>query len=194
MTLTTDRDENEVEFVEDPRERCALNVDSFVDEQEWKLHKYIHVWTKTREEAYKNTKNKHPCFSAATKASRRPEFFIWNILVVMVSQTTRRAFVACSSSSEPRLDGLWASRYCFLWRQFSTSKLARRNSTHYQLPRRRSRISHRVFPQANRKMFSSPVISLFLWEKMALMCNETSAILQAIELSATRYGVVILHV
>jgi len=85
VTLTTDRDENEIEFVEDPRERCALNVDSFVDEQEWKLHKYIHVWTKTREEAYKNTKNKHPCFSAATKASRRPEFFVWNILVVMVS-------------------------------------------------------------------------------------------------------------
>lgn len=87
VTLTTDRDENEVEFVEDPRERCALNVDSFVDEQEWKLHRYIHVWTKTREEAYKNTKNKHPCFSAATKASRRPEFFIWNILVVMVSHS-----------------------------------------------------------------------------------------------------------
>lgn len=82
--MTTEREDTEVEFAEDPRERCALNVQSFVDEQEWKLHKFIHTWTRTREEVFKVTKNKHPVFSAACKASRRPEFFIWNILIVMV--------------------------------------------------------------------------------------------------------------
>lgn len=83
--MTTDRDESEIEFVEDPKERCSLNVQSFVDEQEWKLHRYIHTWTKTHEEAFKNNHAKHPTFSAACKASRRPQFFIWNIFVVMVT-------------------------------------------------------------------------------------------------------------
>ena len=33
VTLTTERDENEIEFTEDPREPSAVNVESFVDEQ-----------------------------------------------------------------------------------------------------------------------------------------------------------------
>ena len=84
VTVTSEREIHELEFIEDERERCTLSVHEFVDEQEWKLHKYIHTWTKTREEAFKTTKNKHPAFAAACKASRRPGFFIWNILVVMV--------------------------------------------------------------------------------------------------------------
>jgi len=49
------------------------------------IKRYIHTWTTVREEAFKSTKSKHPSFSAACKASRRPQFFIWNILVVMVT-------------------------------------------------------------------------------------------------------------
>ncbi|ESN93036.1 hypothetical protein HELRODRAFT_189657 [Helobdella robusta] len=90
VSLTTDLSDKEVEFVEDPNDRCALNVESFVDEQEWKLHKMIHTWTRTREEAFKSIQCLHPVFSAACKASRRPEFFIWNILIVM--------FLICSLS------------------------------------------------------------------------------------------------
>ena len=84
VTLTTDRSTDEIEFVKDPKEHCSLSVQSFIDEQEWKLHRYIHTWTRTREEPFKANKSKHPVFSAACKASRRPQFFIWNIFVVMV--------------------------------------------------------------------------------------------------------------
>ena len=92
MSLTTEREDEEIEFVEDALDRCALNVESFVDEQEWKLHKVIRTWTRTREEAFKAGNNKHPVFSAACKASRRPEFFIWNILVVMVTNKDLHTF------------------------------------------------------------------------------------------------------
>jgi hypothetical protein len=38
VTLTSSRDEAEVELVEDPVDTCAVNSTSFVDEQEWSLH------------------------------------------------------------------------------------------------------------------------------------------------------------
>lgn len=90
VTLSTERDEGEIEFVEDANERCAINSQSFVDEQEWYLHSVIHTWRKTVSESVQNVNINHPAFSAACKASRRPGFFIWNIFVVM--------FLICSMS------------------------------------------------------------------------------------------------
>ena len=85
VTLTSERTIDEVELVEDSNESCALNPQSFVDEQEWRLHKIILTWCRTRTDDNKSSKTIHSAFSAACKASRRPEFFIWNILVVMVN-------------------------------------------------------------------------------------------------------------
>lgn len=85
MTLTSERTIDEVELVEDTRESCALNSQSFVDEQEWRLHNIVLTWLRIRVDDNKSPKTSHSAFSAACKASRRPEFFIWNILVVMVN-------------------------------------------------------------------------------------------------------------
>ena len=41
VTVSTERTESEVELVEDANERCAINGQSFVDEQEWNLHTYV---------------------------------------------------------------------------------------------------------------------------------------------------------
>ena len=38
MTISSSRNEDEVELVEDPVDSCAVNSTSFVDEQEWSLH------------------------------------------------------------------------------------------------------------------------------------------------------------
>ena len=46
MTVSSDRGEHEVEMLEDDNEICGLNLQSFVDEQEWELHNHIHTWTK----------------------------------------------------------------------------------------------------------------------------------------------------
>ena len=40
VTITTERRDDEIGFVEDAEERCAINGQSFVDEQEWHLHRY----------------------------------------------------------------------------------------------------------------------------------------------------------
>lgn len=83
VTVTTDRDQSELELIEDPKERCSLNVDSFVDEQEWKIHRNLNVWNKIRTDSLKNSKLKHPSLSAAARTSRKPQFFIWNVFLVM---------------------------------------------------------------------------------------------------------------
>ena len=82
--MTSDKGESEVDLMEDTGEGCDINVQSFVDEQEWHLHSHVHTWRKITTKIVQNTKYKHPALSAACKASRRPGFFVWNILVVMV--------------------------------------------------------------------------------------------------------------
>ncbi|ELT93511.1 hypothetical protein CAPTEDRAFT_221712 [Capitella teleta] len=84
ITVTSDKGEAEVDLVEDRGEGCDINVQSFVDEQEWHLHSHVHTWRKITTKIVQNTKYKHPALSAACKASRRPGFFVWNILVVMM--------------------------------------------------------------------------------------------------------------
>ncbi|ESO10686.1 hypothetical protein HELRODRAFT_167179 [Helobdella robusta] len=90
ISLTTERSDDEVEFVEDCHEKSVLITNSFTDEQEWRLNKGVNTWTKFRDEAFKSDNNKHPSFSVAATVTRRPQFFIWNILVVM--------FLICSLS------------------------------------------------------------------------------------------------
>ena len=83
--MTSDKGESEVELLEDQGEGCGINVQSFVDEQEWHLHSHVETWRKMTTKVVQNAKYKHPALSAACKASRRPGFFVWNILVVLVS-------------------------------------------------------------------------------------------------------------
>jgi len=84
LTITTERSESEVDLEEDCSEISSINVQSFVDEQEWKLHSHVETWKRVSSKAYQNTKHKHPAFSTSCRASRRPGFFIWNIFLVMV--------------------------------------------------------------------------------------------------------------
>jgi hypothetical protein len=85
ITLVSERDSSEVQLIEDVDEKCGINAKAFSSEQEWKLLKEVNVWKKTViKKANKMTK-KHPGFNTAAKAFRRPQFFIWNIIVIMVS-------------------------------------------------------------------------------------------------------------
>ena len=84
ITVTTDKGDAEVGICADEGEVSSVNVQSFVDEQEWYLHKHINHWTKITTNAYQNTKHKHPALSVSCKATRRFQFFFWNIILVMV--------------------------------------------------------------------------------------------------------------
>lgn len=99
ITVTSDKGELEVELVEDQGEGCGINVQSFVDEQEWHLHSHVHTWRKITTKVVQNAKYKHPALSAACKASRRPGFFVWNILVVMVTLLTKCFLIRHSKQS-----------------------------------------------------------------------------------------------
>lgn len=83
--MTTERGELEVELAQDDGEISTVNVQSFVDEQEWNLHKHINSWTRIAStNVYKSSQHKHPALSISCTATRRSRFFIWNIILVMV--------------------------------------------------------------------------------------------------------------
>ena len=84
--MSTERGEFEIDLEEDRSDISGINVQSFVDEQEWRLHNHVETWKKVTTKVFQNAKYKHPALSAACKASRRPGFFIWNIFFVMVSE------------------------------------------------------------------------------------------------------------
>ena len=88
MTLTSERSEMEMELIEDPEDPSVVNNQSFVDEQEWHLHKHVEAHVRVTTSAYKNSKHKHPALTLSCRATRRAKYFFWNIIVVMVSGTT----------------------------------------------------------------------------------------------------------
>ena len=84
VTITSERPEPEIALEEDENEICSINVQSFVDEQEWNLHSHVDTWKRTIAHEHRNNKHRYPAICACCKARRRSGFFIWNILVVMV--------------------------------------------------------------------------------------------------------------
>jgi hypothetical protein len=83
VTVVSDRDTTELELVEDPIDKCGINATAFSSEQEWELHGSLKAWRKTVTKKANKMTRKHPAFSCAAKASRRPQFFIWNIILIM---------------------------------------------------------------------------------------------------------------
>ncbi|ESN99605.1 hypothetical protein HELRODRAFT_176770 [Helobdella robusta] len=79
VMVVSDRSEAELEFLQDCNQKSAVNPDTFSAAQEWYLYNDVTVWTKI---TVKNKEN-HPCFCVAAKVSRRPQFFIYNIVVFM---------------------------------------------------------------------------------------------------------------
>ena len=63
---------------------CNINVQSFVDQQEWYLHRHIVMTRRPIDVTAKNSRFKSPALLISFKASRRPGFFIWNVLFIMV--------------------------------------------------------------------------------------------------------------
>lgn len=84
LTVTSERSEAEIELEEDNSEISSINVQSFVDEQEWRLHSHVETWKRVTTRIYQNSKYKHAALSTSCRASRRPGFFIWNIFLVML--------------------------------------------------------------------------------------------------------------
>ena len=88
VTIMSERLETEVELEDDPRQPSTINVESFVDEQEWRLYQEVETFQGVVNKFYEGDSTEmcaHPSFSCRTHASRRPGFYITNIFVVMVT-------------------------------------------------------------------------------------------------------------
>ena len=90
MTLVSERNTSEVQLIEYKEERSGVSTEDFSAAQEWVLHPIVNVWTKVNTKKANKAVTKYPALSIAAKASRRPQFFIWNIILVMVSNSTSR--------------------------------------------------------------------------------------------------------
>lgn len=84
VMLSSERGDHEVELMSDPIEVSSINVTSFVDEQEWELHKHVHTWTRVMSSIFTNMKKRNPAIATSCRVSRRSRFFMWNIVIIMI--------------------------------------------------------------------------------------------------------------
>ena len=85
MTLVSERSNHEVSLEADSGELSTVNVQSFVDEQEWRLYANVETCRETVIRIYQGDNSICPSFSALCHASRRCGFYVWNIMFVMVN-------------------------------------------------------------------------------------------------------------
>lgn len=84
MTLVSARSVHEVSLHDDSSELSTVNVQSFVDEQEWRLYGNVETRCETVVRIYQGDNCFHPAFSTLCHASRRAGFYVWNIMFVTV--------------------------------------------------------------------------------------------------------------
>jgi len=83
VTITSERPDTEIDIIPDENEMSAINLSSFVDQQEWKLHEHIEVSRKVMTQEYSSSNRCHPALSVTCRAARRPGYFYWNVFLVM---------------------------------------------------------------------------------------------------------------
>ena len=84
ITVVSERIDAEVEIVPDEEEPSTVNVGTFADEQEWKLHQHVEVTTKTVKTEFANQQRSHSAIQVTCRAARRPGYFYYNVFLVMV--------------------------------------------------------------------------------------------------------------
>jgi len=87
VKVLSERNVDELELEEDSHDISSINTQSFVDEQEWKLYLYIETSQEVVDKVLEGSNEKHPGLSYRCRASRRFGFYMWNIIVVMASDS-----------------------------------------------------------------------------------------------------------
>lgn len=82
--ITTRLSEAEIGLYEDDREISSVHTETFAKKQEWQIYEFIHFTPKVLTQEYANKKFKKPGMNVFCSARRKPGFFLWNIIVLMV--------------------------------------------------------------------------------------------------------------
>ncbi|PAA66589.1 hypothetical protein BOX15_Mlig010629g1 [Macrostomum lignano] len=83
ITITSERPDTEIELIPDEAEMSGINIQTFVDQQEWRLHEHIEVEKRTLTQEFSSTMKSHPCLAVRCRAARRPGYFYWNVFLIM---------------------------------------------------------------------------------------------------------------
>ncbi|CAL8094473.1 unnamed protein product [Calicophoron daubneyi] len=83
ITVTTERPDNEVDIIPDQNEMSAINKQTFVDQQEWKLHEHVEITKRIMKQEFCSSLKSHSCLSVTCRAARRPGYFYWNVFLIM---------------------------------------------------------------------------------------------------------------
>jgi hypothetical protein len=86
VTLVSHRTTRELSLEADSSDMSAVNIQSFVDEQEWHLYNNVETESEIVMRIYQGDNSQCPSFSALCYASRRFGFYAWNIMFVMVTE------------------------------------------------------------------------------------------------------------
>ncbi|XP_076443999.1 cys-loop ligand-gated ion channel-like [Babylonia areolata] len=73
-----------LELLEDDQELSAVNLLSFVDEQEWDVRDLVESIPEVRTREFSAVRHRFPILTVRTYAIRRAGFFAWNVLAIMV--------------------------------------------------------------------------------------------------------------
>ena len=73
-----------VELVEDPKEIHRIYKQSFIDEQEWYLYKYIESVQSELPSDRADPTTFKSSLTVRCRAARRPAYFLWNMFSVTV--------------------------------------------------------------------------------------------------------------
>jgi hypothetical protein len=105
LTLVSERSVRELTLEEDDIEISTVNVQSFIDEQEWKLYSNVETRPETVNKIYQDDQSTHPSFSSLCHVSRRFGFYVWNIFFVMffICSMTFTTFAVVINKPENRL-------------------------------------------------------------------------------------------
>ncbi|CAH1801807.1 unnamed protein product [Owenia fusiformis] len=88
LQVSTERSEVEVELMEDKKELSSINVDTFMDQQEWNVYEHVESELVPTTTEFSNSKFKHPKLNLMCHVSRKPGYFFWNIFLIMFMITS----------------------------------------------------------------------------------------------------------
>ncbi len=93
----SDKPSTEIELFEDPDEIHKLYKQSFIDEQEFYLYKYIESEKKELQKDRADPFVRRSALKVRCKTARRPWCFVWNHFAVTVSTVLSLMLCYCSA-------------------------------------------------------------------------------------------------
>lgn len=86
ITLTSRRSCAEVEVVENRRESCSINIEDFLDQQEWDLFDFVKLDNKIIDDPWR--KYQRSAFQSKSYISRKPGYYLYNAYMLIFLITT----------------------------------------------------------------------------------------------------------